>query len=384
MDNETAEQAPPEVRQVAARFLPAAEAASLTIQKPPTIGFSGAAVWLLSPADGSPRYVLKQLPAGLPPDQIGWTHLLAQHLARVGVSTQLPLRAGIHPLTQAGHVAIDRQGRLWQCLSYLPGRPIATPTSAEVLAAVTTLATVHRAASEFVQPPPLPRLTGWQTRVLQLEQLAVAGFPRPPAEPAGQADGQAAWPELASISQRANECFFAMGGPQLAARLAAQTFPRPLQPVLRDCWWAHLLFEPAPGGSRVSGIIDLDAAGIDTPAVDLARLLGSWQLEAGDPEISLVERWPAAFDCYVSLCRPAGDFPTDVQLLHDTAVVCGLDRWLHWLFREQRNFADFSRVTCRIQALLRALPAALARLQRVSTAGCQLRRPQLTPQNYDR
>lgn len=372
MDKETAEQSPAEVRQLATRFLPAAEAATLTIQKPPQAGFSGAGVWLLSPADGSPRYVLKQLPPALTPDHIAWTHLFAQHLGRQGggvIPQPLPSRKTVGLADQTGSLATDQQGRLWQCLSYLPGRPIATPTSAEVLAAVTTLATVHLAASEFAQPHPLPRPTGWQTRVQQLKRLAVAGFQRPPAASKGRALDQAVWRELASISRQANECFVATGGPQLAARLAAETFPRPRQPVLRDCWWTHLLFAPAPGGTRVSGIIDLDAAGIDTPAVDLARLLGSWQLEAGDPEGRLVERWPAAFDCYVRCCRPAGDFPTDVQLLHDTAVVCGLDRWLHWLFREQRNFPDFSQVTSRIQALLRALPAALARLQGASTDG---------------
>ena len=363
MDNETAEQSPPEVRRLAAHFLPASEAASLTIQKPPTVGFSGAAVWLLSPAGGPPRYVLKQLPAGLPPDQIGWTQLLAQHLARAGVSTPLPLQAGKHPLTQAGHVAIDRQGQLWQCLTYLPGRAVSRPTEAEVLAAVATLAMLHRAASQFHQRPPLPRPTGWQTRVRQLKQLAATGFPRPTAASSQLAGDQAAWRELASISQQANECFFATAGPQLVARLAPEKFPQPLQPVLRDCWWAHLLFEPAPGGTRVSGIIDLDAAGIDTPAVDLARLLGSWQLESGVPTASLTESWPAAFDCYVSSGRPAGDFLADVQRLHDTAVVCGLDRWLHWLLRDGREFPDFSRAITRIRALLRALPAALARLQ---------------------
>jgi len=363
MGNLQAEHSLAAVRQLAARFLPAAEAASLTIQKPPTFGFSGAAVWLLSPAGGPPRYVLKQLPAGLPPDQIGWTQLLAQHLARAGVSTPLPLQAGKHPLTQAGHVAIDRQGQLWQCLTYLPGRAVSRPTEAEVLAAVATLAMLHRAASQFHQPPPLPRPTGWQTRVRQLKQLAATGFPRPTAASSQLAGDQAAWRELASISQQANECFFATAGPQLVARLAPEKFPQPLQPVLRDCWWAHLLFEPAPGGARVSGIIDLDAAGIDTPAVDLARLLGSWQLESGVPTASLTESWPAAFDCYASSCRPAGDFPADVQRLHDTAVVCGLDRWLHWLLRDGREFPDFSQAITRIRALLRALPAALARLQ---------------------
>jgi len=364
MGDEQAASSPAEVRQLAAHFLPAAEAATLTMRKPPAAGFSGAAVWLLSAADGSPRYVLKQLPASLSPDHLGWTHLLARHCARAGVSTPLPLQARYQHPAPAGHVATDSQGRLWQCLTYLPGRPVARPTATEVLAAVATLAAVHRAARKVSQPPPRTRPSGWQTRVRQLAALAVAGFPQPPAQDSGWADERAAWRELASVSQQANECFVAAGGPQLAARWAAARFPRPFQPVLRDCWWAHLLFESAPGGRRVSGIIDLDAAGIDTPAVDLARLLGSWQLEAGAPEAGLVERWPEACDCYVRSCRPAGNFLADMQLLHDTAVVCGLDRWLHWLFRERRNFPDFSRVTTRIQALLRALPAALARLRR--------------------
>ncbi len=356
-----------EVRQLVSRFLPAAEAATLVIQKPSMVGFSGAAVWLLSPTDGSPRYVLKQLPAAVPARQLGWTQQLGCFLNGRGLNViPLPIAPLAAPPTGGcGGLVADEQGQLWQCLTFCPGQPVPRPTATEVVAAVSTLAAVHRAAAGFGKPQPTVRPTGWQTRVSQLTQLSATGLPRPAEPPPHLFADQAVWQRLVAV-RREVAAQLADGDQQrLAGRLAGHHFSSPLQPVLRDSWWAHLLFAPATGDRRVTGLIDLDAAGIDSPAIDLARLLGSWQLESADQALPLLDRWPEAFRWYADCCRPAGDFPAVVQLLHDTAVICGLDRWLHWLFREQRDFADYSRVVARLEALLRALPAAIARLRRV-------------------
>lgn len=46
-----------------------------------------------------------------------------------------------------------------------------------------------------------------------------------------------------------------------------------LQPCIRDIWHDHVLFD----GDRVTGLIDFGAMQIDTPATDIARLVGSLQ-----------------------------------------------------------------------------------------------------------
>jgi aminoglycoside phosphotransferase (APT) family kinase protein len=48
----------------------------------------------------------------------------------------------------------------------------------------------------------------------------------------------------------------------------------PLQPVLRDLRAENLLFD----AGDVSGVIDWDAAAVDHPCLDAARLLRTWHL----------------------------------------------------------------------------------------------------------
>ena len=369
MATQQSNQPPPEGEQLAACFLPAAELRHLTAHQPPVAGLSGSRVWLLVNKQSGPRYVLKQLPAAVPPAQIAWTHGLACHLTAAGLK-QVPLP--LPPLAVAGdeqpigHFAVDAAGQYWQCLPYLAGEPIADPQPEDVLAAVTCLAELHQAAAGFRTAMPITRQTGWRLRISQLGRLRREGLARPPVGLAGLAGTPlGAWQRLLRVRGEAATCLAPVDFQNLATRLDCRGFPSVVQPVLRDCWWSHVLFDHTMQRRTVSGIIDLDAAGIDTPAVDLARLLGSWQLEAADPSPLLAARWPQAVERYREICQPAGDFPADLQVLHDTAVICGLDRWCHWLFSECRVFPDLDRVTARMEALLRALPAAIDRLQRL-------------------
>ena len=61
----------------------------------------------------------------------------------------------------------------------------------------------------------------------------------------------------------------------------------PVQPCIRDIWHDHVLFT----GDEVTGIIDFGAMDIDTPATDVARLLGSL---VGDDEAG----WRTASSAY--------------------------------------------------------------------------------------
>jgi len=110
----------------------------------------------------------------------------------------------------------------------------------------------------------------------------------------------------------------------------------------------------------VVAIIDLHAAGTDTPTTDLARLLGSWYVPSGSQSCSLSDRWPEAIAAY-QVVRPLSVLEADlISFLHATGVVFGLDNWFRWILEEQRTFADPERVLARIDGLLQELPAALA------------------------
>jgi Ser/Thr protein kinase RdoA (MazF antagonist) len=106
----------------------------------------------------------------------------------------------------------------------------------------------------------------------------------------------------------------------------------------------------------VAGIVDYHAAGVDTPATDLARLLGSWRGEAVG---GLVAGWPAALAAYEAVRPLTVAERSLVPWLHATGVVFGLDNWFRWTIEEGRQFAGVHAVLDRIERLSARLPAAL-------------------------
>jgi Ser/Thr protein kinase RdoA (MazF antagonist) len=131
-----------------------------------------------------------------------------------------------------------------------------------------------------------------------------------------------------------------------------------LQPVLRDVWCDHVLFADERSDS-VTAIVDLHAAGIDTPATDLARLIGSWDAPAGDEGLSILDRWPAAVAAYDRVRPLSREEAELIPFLHATGVVLGLDNWFRWTLDEHREFPDARRMLARIDRLLSEMPGAI-------------------------
>jgi len=130
--------------------------------------------------------------------------------------------------------------------------------------------------------------------------------------------------------------------------------------VVRDVWCDHVLFDRHVQ-DRVVGIVDVHAMGMDTPAMDVARLLGSW-LPAGTPADEAW--WNAAIDAYETV-RPLGDHERRlVPMLAATGVIFGLDNWFHWTLDEGRTFPSREGVLSRIAWLVARLPTALRVLSR--------------------
>jgi Ser/Thr protein kinase RdoA (MazF antagonist) len=149
------------------------------------------------------------------------------------------------------------------------------------------------------------------------------------------------------------------GGLSYLSRLAASVPPAvPLQPVLRDIWQAHVLFV----GFEVSAVIDWHAAGIDTPATDLARLLGSWagprSASVGADSLSadsLSVVWGEALEAYRAIRPLSREELALIDLLHLAGVVGGLHHWFRWVLDENRHFPDPCAVLERVDALLKNL-----------------------------
>jgi Ser/Thr protein kinase RdoA (MazF antagonist) len=300
-------------------------------------GFSGARIWRCQTQLG--LLCLRRWPPGQSVERLETIHALMRHVARQGCTLgPLPLT------TRAGRCAVAYGGALWDLTTWLPGQAIAVvpPTRQQVAAAMAALAELHSAAATFalwparMAPPPVvrDRMAVLDAHWHQRRQDWLAAAERH------------AWPELAP---RARELL------QLAPRwlpLVARRMQSvrqtsvPLQACLRDVWRANVLWL----SGQVSGIVDWASARCDSPAADIARLLGS--LAGDDPDL-----WQAGLDAYQHK-RPLDRATLELVAVLDLASVpLAPLNWLHMLLEEDRTFDDRGPV-------LQRLDECLARLRR--------------------
>lgn len=316
-------------------------------------GLSGSPVLVVRRSVDAPRFVLKAFPCGTSPDRARWVHRLMRLLGDGGIAEVPEVVAA----RDGGTVVTDESGLHWELVRFVEGTPADQPTHSQAAAAMTTLARLHGVASRLPGTPPRGPSAGVLRRVAQAGDLLALSWRDRLARAGGDADDG-----LRTIVERwvrAIDLFDAgRGSRALAAVVAFDPPPLPVQPVLRDVWSDHVLYAPA-SPDRVSGIVDYHAAGIDTPVTDVSRLLGSWRPPPGTAHTPLERRWAGALAAYESI-RPLE--PAQRRLLpflHATAVVFGLDNWFRWTVEERRRFPDGRAVVDRIDRLSAELPAAL-------------------------
>jgi len=324
-------------------------------------GFSGSQVYMVELPDSPGRFVLKSFHAAASRDHAAFVHQLVRHI-RAECSTQL---AEVMPALDGDTVVIDVDGRLWELSRFMPGVAVPCPTPAQAAAATTALARLHLATASL--PGHAPRQhgsPGVERRVDQARQLLTR--PWQARRAAWSQGGRSLLTDdtFAALDDRvatAIAIFNQCGGEMLLARVAAMRRRScVLQPVLRDVWCDHVLFADARS-DELTAIIDLHAAGIDTPATDLARLMGSWHSPAGCELLSLMDRWPEAIAAY-ERARPLSLAEAElIPFLHGTGIVLGLDNWFRWTLEEHRVFPDARRMLDRIDRLLTELPGAITR-----------------------
>lgn len=139
----------------------------------------------------------------------------------------------------------------------------------------------------------------------------------------------AVWPDLVPLARQ----FLAAlpdNLPRSIAQLAQIVDVRlPLQPCLRDVWHDHILFT----GSEVTGIIDFGGMDIDTPACDVARLLGGL---VGEDAAG----WETGIAAY-SAARPlSADELRAATVFNNSIVAIAGSNWLRWIYVEGRTFED--------------------------------------------
>jgi len=335
------------------------DTAPVSVEPLGTQGFSGSQVFVAEFSDRPGRFVLKCFHAAASREHATFVHDLVRHVRGGGV-TQVP---EVIPTLDGDTTVRDADGRIWELSRFMPGVAVPCPTPAQAAAAATSLARLHVAAASLPGHPPRAGISpGFVRRIDHARQLLAQPWQARRAAWLRGGRSHLTDHAIAALEDRfatAIDIFNHCGGEMLVARVATiQPHSCVLQPVLRDVWYDHVLFAERTADS-VTAIIDLHAAGIDTPATDLARLVGSWAAPAEGERLSLVDRWPEAFAVY-RLVRPLSAVEAMlVPVLHATAMLLGLDNWFRWTLEEHREFPETQKMLDRIDRLLAELPAAI-------------------------
>ncbi|MDY3554976.1 phosphotransferase [Gemmata sp. JC717] len=270
---------------------------------PAPAGFSGAVVWRGDDLEGVPQVALKGWPLSTTLERVREVH------SWLAPASALPFVPTVIRNT-LGDTAVSAVGRVWDACRWLPGAPAPQPSEAETRAACEAVAQLHLACpAEPVKRP--CAAVGARLRLLVDHQgLYAAGTILPPLAP--QLDAL-----LARAAAEIGRCADAA----VEALRPWAAWPVRVRPCVRDLRREHVLFQ----SSAVTGIIDYGAMAIDTPAGDLARLLGDF-----------AEADPALFEEGLSAYRRASgplDVPDEfVRLLATTGTLCSLLGWLFRLF----------------------------------------------------
>ena len=305
-------------------------------------GFSGATLWRLTTDSG--ELCLRRWPQQHPSrEHLLWIHGVLRSVRNLGLRI-----VPNYYQTSAGQTIVTNDGQLWELSDWLPGKAANSldVTQQQLEAGMQALAQFHLATAKTNQQPTTGRSPAITWRWERFQQLTGDGIDRLAAASAGNAT---------LPSDTVNELItgFRELAPRAEETLArAATLDTPLQPCLRDIWYEHVLFAPENEGHRVTGLVDFGAMRIESVAIDVARLLGSYT--GGDQA-----RWSPGQSAYEAI-RPLSEAERQLAVAVDLAngLMAGL-QWIEWIYVDGRQFADIPGVTRRLEATRDRL-AALA------------------------
>ena len=327
-------------------------------------GFSGAVVLRVVVQDNPQAPESEYCLRGWPPDSLTrerllGLHRLLEHIHKCGV-TQVP----VPQRCKFGTTLYTEASQFWQLEPWLPGIAnfSADPNDARLRNTMTVLAQWHDAAARF---EPRESDAAWfksfaaansptvADRMERIERFLVQDAAKL-RQLLRQTTELPAWGdefgELVDVSRRILD-LFQLSAERVAEDLSSYRDLRVrLHPCLRDVWHDHVLFE----GDQVTGLIDPSAARSETPATDLARLLGSL---LGDDR----ERWEFAIAAYRSV-RPLSDREAKLAGVIDqsTVLLSGLT-WLERLFVHRLNYSNTPRVLDRLRQIVLRLDRLASR-----------------------
>ncbi len=215
------------------------------------------------------------------------------------------------------------EGAFWELSTWMPGSAsyLREPSDNRMAAAIVALAQLHgcwnRWKSTLGLAPAFERravaLANWLARI-EAGELWQVRFSDP---------------IVAELGRKTIE-ILNIHGPQMIGPLRELAQREWLvQPVLRDIRSDHVLFV----NDRVGGIIDYGALDFDTPATDLARLLGSLEPSNSAARVRGLELYRQQIEC------PDFSWET-IDLLDQASTILACAQWFEWLVLERREFAN--------------------------------------------
>jgi Ser/Thr protein kinase RdoA (MazF antagonist) len=297
-------------------------------------GMSGAQFWRINSGRGI--LCLRRWPVEHPsPERLAFIHAFLQHAARGGISfTPVPVR------TKAGESFVKDTVHLWQLEPWMPGTADyeRAPHVEKLRAAMTALAQLHVATRDFASSA--PGFAGGQNvierRLARLHDAALNGqveFLR--------AITDRIWPELAPLARQFLAVLPNAARPAIAMLEPLSDSQLPLQVCLRDVWHDHIRFT----GDNVTGVIDFGAVDFDTPATDIARLLGSFVADDA-------HGWQAGLEAYLAVRSLSRDESLAVRALDKSGTILAGCNWIRWIYLERRTFDNQTQIIDRFRRLL--------------------------------
>lgn len=301
--------------------------------KPCRPGFSGALVWKVDCSYGA--FALRRWPPEHPsPARLEWIHQVLRHVRGAGFAL-----APLPRYSREARSIFERDGYLWELASWMPGAafPSLNDAPRRLQTACEAVAQFHIAARSLAgEGTWAKRSPGLAEREQLLRDLLGGGCAR-----LEHAIEPGIWPEAAA---RGVELLgrFKLAAPAVEKLLRSSvTLAAPQYVCLRDIRAEHVLFE----GSRVSGLIDFGAIGVETRAADIARFLGD---AAGDEAAA----WRNGIEEFDRVLRLTDAERRLIEAFDASAVLLSGIRWLTWIYLEKRTFSDRSAVIARLDRLL--------------------------------
>ena len=275
-------------------------------------------LWRLDTHDRS--YALR----GWDSDQVRRAKTAQDFAAQVSDLPTVPVPVPAAISNPAGDRLLPFGDFIWELAPWLPGEATLAvePSEGKFVAACRALARLHRRAAQIPCSQATCAVERHLAQLSQVEQrLADGEF-----APAEEFEWGCAWPSSGLSLEQALLSGVARARQEIQL-LRSESFHQHY--VWGDAWHNNFLFS----GSEVVGLVDFATVRVDTPAVDLARLLGS------TADFGRVW-WPWGLDAYAAE-RPLTSQERRAALaLIDSGTVLSLANWFRWLSVERRPFPD--------------------------------------------